>query len=93
MKSTSKSQFALNLEPRIKLLCGPNEWALRRIQVSQLTGLGRSMIYHMQPEGRCPQRVKLGQRAVGWLESAVRDWLAAQIETSRGNQRGRKLKL
>jgi Prophage CP4-57 regulatory protein (AlpA) len=42
------------------------------------------MIYQMQAEGQFPQRIKLGERAVGWLESEVRDWLAIRIETSRG---------
>ncbi len=88
MKSESRNQFAFNLEPSVKLLCDPNERALRLRQVSQLTGLGRSMIYQMQAEGRFPQRIKLGDRAVGWLESEVRAWLAARVETSRGNQRG-----
>jgi len=46
------------------------------------------MIYQMQAEGRFPQRIRLGERAVGWLESEVRDWLATRIEASRGNQRG-----
>jgi prophage regulatory protein len=87
MKSKSEKQFAFNLESPVKLLRDPNERALRLRQVSQLTGLGRSMIYQMQAEGRFPQRIKLGQRAVGWLESEVRDWLATRIETSRGNQR------
>jgi len=40
------------------------------------------MIYQMQAEGRFPQRIKLGERAVGWLESEVRDWL----RISRRNQ-------
>jgi len=88
MKSTSKNQFAFNLEPPARLLRDPNERALRLRQVSQLTGLGRSMIYQMQAEGRFPQRIKLGDRAEGWLESEVRGWLATQIETSRRNQRG-----
>ncbi|HXC11047.1 MAG TPA: AlpA family transcriptional regulator [Steroidobacteraceae bacterium] len=88
MKSTSKNQSAFNLGPPVKLQRDPNERALRLRQVSQLTGLGRSMIYQMQAEGRFPQRIKLGQRAVGWLESEVRDWLAARIETSRFDQRG-----
>ncbi len=88
MKSTSKNQFALNLGPPVKLMRDPNERALRLRQVSQLTGLGRSMIYQMQAEGRFPQRIKLGERAVGWLESEVRDWLATRIETSRNDQRG-----
>ncbi|MGO8973203.1 MAG: helix-turn-helix transcriptional regulator [Steroidobacteraceae bacterium] len=74
--------------PPSKLPRDPNERALRLRQVSELTGLGRSMIYQMQAEGRFPQRIKLGERAVGWLESEVRDWLATRIETSRGNQRG-----
>ena len=89
MKVESKNQLAFNLEPSVKLLQrDPNERALRLRQVSQLTGLGRSMIYQMQAEGRFPQRIKLGERAVGWLESEVRDWLASRIETSRSNQRG-----
>jgi prophage regulatory protein len=89
VKVESKNQLAFNLEPSVKLLQrDPNERALRLRQVSQLTGLGRSMIYQMQAEGRFPQRIKLGERAVGWLESEVRDWLASRIETSRSNQRG-----
>jgi len=46
------------------------------------------MIYQMQAEGRFPQRIRLGDRAVAWPESEVRGWLATQIETSRRNQRG-----
>jgi hypothetical protein len=44
------------------------------------------MIYQMQAEGRFPQRIKLGERAVGWLESEVREWLAARIDASRGGR-------
>jgi prophage regulatory protein len=88
MKSETNKQFAFNLESPPKLPRDPNERALRLRQVSQLTGLGRSMIYQMQAEGRFPQRIKLGERAVGWLESEVRDWLASRIDASRCNQRG-----
>ena len=88
MKSESKNQIEFNLEPSRRLLHDPNDRALRLKQVCQLTGLGRSMIYQMQAEGRFPQRIKLGERAVGWLESEVRDWLATRIATSRCNQRG-----
>jgi prophage regulatory protein len=87
MKSESKIQYAFNLEPSARLLRDPNERALRLRQVTELTGLGRSMIYQMQAEGRFPQRIKLGERAVGWLESEVRAWLATRIETTRGDQR------
>jgi prophage regulatory protein len=88
MKSESKNQIAFSLGPSAKLPCYPNERALRLRQVSHLTGLGRSMIYQMQAEGRFPRRIKLGERAVGWLESEVRDWLATRVDASRGNQRG-----
>ncbi len=85
MKSESQNQLAFDLEPSVKLMRDPNERALRLRQVSQLTGLGRSMIYQMQAEGRFPQRIKLGARAVGWLESEVRDWLRTRVEVSRCN--------
>ena len=88
MKSEAKNQFEFNLEPSVKLQREPNERALRLRQVCELTGLGRSMIYQMQAEGRFPRRIKLGQRAVGWLESEVRHWLATRIEISRCRQRG-----
>jgi prophage regulatory protein len=59
------------------------ERALRLPQVCQITGLRRSMIYQLQSERRFPQRIKLSDRAVGWLEREVRDWLAQRIESSR----------
>jgi prophage regulatory protein len=61
----------------------PNECALRLPQVCKITGLRRSMIYRMQAEKRFPQRIKLSERAVGWLEREVQEWLAQRIETSR----------
>lgn len=60
-----------------------NERALRLPQVCQMTGLGRSMIYQLQAERRFPQRIKLGERAVGWLESEVQAWLDTRTEGSR----------
>jgi len=88
MKSKSINHFSFNLESPAKLPRDPNERALRLRQVSQLTGLSRSMIYQMQADGRFPQRIKLGERAVGWLESEVRDWLATRIALSRFRHRG-----
>ena len=84
VKTEAKNQYKFNLEPRLKLPRGSNERALRLKQVCHLTGLGRSMIYQMQAERRFPQRIKLGERAVGWLEREVQEWLAQRIEISRG---------
>jgi prophage regulatory protein len=56
---------------------------LRLPQVCDVTGFCRSMIYLMEAEHRFPKRVKIGTRAVGWLEGDVQAWLANRIETSR----------
>lgn len=56
---------------------------LRLPQVCQITGLCRSMIYQMEADLRFPKRIKIGTRAVGWLEGEVRAWLQKRIELSR----------
>ncbi len=43
------------------------------------------MIYQLEAEKRFPSRIRLGLRAVGWIESEVQEWLATQIERSRGS--------
>jgi prophage regulatory protein len=53
---------------------------LRLPQVCDVTGLGRSMIYQMEADQRFPKRVKIGVRAVGWLEKEVVAWLMRRIE-------------
>ncbi len=62
------------------------EHALRLPQVCQVTGLRRSTIYQLQSERRFPQRIKLSDRAVGWLEREVQDWLAQRIESARSGK-------
>jgi prophage regulatory protein len=56
---------------------------LRLPEVCSVTGLGRSMIYQMESDLRFPKRVKIGTRAVGWVEGEVRAWLHKRIELSR----------
>ena len=56
---------------------------LRLPQVCKVTGLGRSMIYQLEAERRFPTRVRIGLRAVGWVESEVQLWLASRIEHHR----------
>jgi prophage regulatory protein len=56
---------------------------LRLPQVCKVTGLGRSMIYQLEAEQRFPHRVRIGLRAVGWVESEVQVWLANRIERNR----------
>lgn len=56
---------------------------LRLPQVCNVTGLGRSMIYQLEAERKFPHRVRIGIRAVGWVESEVQAWLASRIERNR----------
>lgn len=56
---------------------------LRLPQVKIKVGLSRSSIYSAIAEKRFPQPVRLGVRAVGWLESEVDDWVNNQIALSR----------
>jgi prophage regulatory protein len=49
-------------------------------------GLSKSWIYQEITEGRFPMPIKLGGRAVGWLESEVTAWLISRVEQSRGKK-------
>jgi prophage regulatory protein len=57
---------------------------LRLPQVRKVTGLCRSMIYQLEGERKFPRRVKIGMRAVGWIDGEVQEWLKNRIERSRG---------
>jgi len=57
---------------------------LRLPVVLDRTGLSRSTVYQRVTEGRFPLPVSLGARAVGWIEAEVEEWIARQIEVSRG---------
>ena len=52
---------------------------IRRKAVEDRTGLARSTIYQMMHEGRFPRPVRLGGRAVAWLETEINDWVDARI--------------
>jgi prophage regulatory protein len=41
------------------------------------------MIYQLEAEQRFPHRIKIGVRAVGWIESEVEAWLAHRVQGSR----------
>ncbi len=56
---------------------------LRLPKTSDKTGLSRSSIYKRVKEGTFPKPIQIGERAVGWLESEVEDWLTGQLEQSR----------
>ena len=53
---------------------------LRMAHLKASTKLSRSSIYLRVANGTFPKPISLGARAVGWLESEINAWLAAQIE-------------
>jgi prophage regulatory protein len=62
----------------------PERQRLLRLQdVRSTTGLCGSMIYRLEAENRFPGRVKIGSRAVGWVESEIAQWVADRIALSR----------
>jgi prophage regulatory protein len=56
---------------------------LRLRQVTERTGLSRSTIYEYLAIGLFPPSIRLGKRAVGWVESEVTAWIDQRISLSR----------
>ena len=56
---------------------------LRLPTVKAITGLSRSTIYLRMSEGTFPEKISLGSRAVGWLETEAQDWSDERISVSR----------
>lgn len=62
-----------------------NQSLIRLPEVLKRTGFGKAWIYHLISEGRFPAPVKIGVRAVAFVESEVDEWIQLVIETSRNN--------
>lgn len=56
---------------------------LRRKQVQIRTGLARSTIYQYMKDGVFPKPVRLGPRAVGWIEADVSAWITERIQSAK----------
>ena len=54
--------------------------------VKDKTGLSRSSIYLRMSKGEFPQSISLGDRAIGWLESDIEQWLEEKIAASKSIQ-------
>lgn len=52
---------------------------LRLPEALRMTGRSKSRWYDDISAGRAPKPIKLGPRAVGWLESEIRQWLADRV--------------
>ena len=61
----------------------PSNTVLRLPAVIARCGLCGSSIYARIQTGEFPKPIKIGKRAVGWLESEVDAWLADKVKASR----------
>ena len=57
---------------------------LRLPDVKRKTGQSRSSIYDKVQRQEFPAPVKIGERAVGWVEAEVDAWVTARIEARDG---------
>lgn len=56
---------------------------LRLREVLMKVGLGRASIYRAIAAGTFPKPLALGERARGWLESAINQWVASRTTANR----------
>ena len=62
-----------------------NQSLIRLPEVLKRTGFGKAWIYRLISEGRFPAPVKIGVRAVAFVEREIDAWIQSVIETSRNN--------
>jgi prophage regulatory protein len=53
---------------------------LRLSQVTQKTGLKKTMLYELQKEGSFPMRIQITSNSVGWIKEEVDAWIAGRVE-------------
>lgn len=57
---------------------------IRMPEVMRRTGYGKAWIYHLLKENRFPKSVKIGVRAIAFVESEIDEWINQRIAESRG---------
>ena len=62
----------------------PNRF-IKLPEVKRLTSLSTSEIYRRLEAETFPTQIKLGAKAVAWLEHEINDWIAQRIEQGRVN--------
>ena len=56
---------------------------LRLPEVMNKTGYGKAWIYRLISQGRFPKQVKIGSRAIAFVESEIDEWIEKCILESR----------
>jgi prophage regulatory protein len=56
---------------------------LRLPEVEQRIGLRHTQIHGLERKGLFPKRIKISQRASGWLEHEINAWIEQRVAASR----------
>lgn len=62
------------------------ETILRWPEVKSRIGLCRSRIYQLMEVGKFPRQIMISDRACGWVESEISDWIEQRIQAREGKQ-------
>ena len=61
----------------------PNNRILRWPEVQKRVGICRSHAHQLVAQNKFPSPVKLGNRASGWIEAEINEWVEKRIAESR----------
>ncbi|CAI1043512.1 Predicted transcriptional regulator [Serratia liquefaciens] len=56
---------------------------IRLTDVQRRTGYSKAWIYRLMSQGKFPTSVKIGTRAIAFVESEIDDWVNQRIAESR----------
>lgn len=57
---------------------------IRLSEVRRRTGYSKALIYRLISEHRFPQPIKIGARAIAFVEGEIDEWIERRIAESRG---------
>ncbi len=57
---------------------------LRLPEVQRRTGYSKAWIYRLISQKRFPTAIKIGSRAIAFVESEIDEWISQRIAESRG---------
>jgi len=60
-----------------------NDRVLRWPEVKHRVGICRSHVHYLVTQGKFPAPIKLSERASGWLEHEINEWLENRVSASR----------
>lgn len=56
---------------------------IRLSEVQRRTGYSKAWLYRLMSEGKFPSSVKIGSRAIAFVEREIDDWINQRIDESR----------